>query len=331
MKPGSRHKSIREAAISWFLRMEHVEAEHPDRSRFEAWLMADPAHQQAYAEVADLWQDFDSPAQLARLTDAMDQRDRLARERNAQRRKSLGKIAGILLLASASLFGFRSWQSQPVMQLAAKAEIGQLVSQPLEDGSSITLSPSSDVEIVYYRDKRLVKLKRGEVIFDVARDESRPFIVESGNAEVTVLGTRFAVNRLNKLVRVSVDHGSVRVGTIMPEGETDPAALVLTDGQVAEIAKQGKPSRVSRPAADGFGFAQGRINFDKTGLEEIAETLSRYRKPEVTVRQPLSRDASITAFIKVTDIEKFLTNLPYMAPVKVEQHKEYTELIGTEH
>lgn len=328
MNTTSRLKSMRKVAIDWFLRMQQADAEHPDRSRFEAWLMADPAHQRAYAEVADLWQDFDSTSQLERLTNAMDQRDRIGRQRNMHRRKSLGKAAGVLLVIGASLLGFRTWQSQPVMQLAATAEIGEMVSQELADGSRITLNAHSDVEIVYYRNKRLVKLNRGEAIFDVARDESRPFIVESGNAEITVLGTRFAVNRLKHLVRVSVDHGSVRVAP-RSEGVEGNASLVLTNGQVGEIRAGGALSRVNRPAADGFGFANGMINFDKAGLEEIAETLSRYRKPEVRVRQPLANDASITAFIKTTDIESFLSSLPYMAPVAVEVRPDYTELIGS--
>lgn len=46
---------------------------------------------------------------------------------------------------------------------------------------------------VFSRKSRNVRLLRGEVMFDVARDEKRPFNVETYNSSISVLGTRFNV------------------------------------------------------------------------------------------------------------------------------------------
>lgn len=328
MGSSSQLRALRKAAIDWFMRMRNADTEDPRRSHFEAWLMAHPAHRQAYAEVSDLWHDFDSTAQLQSLAAAVAQKEFLEKEQRARKRKNLvAATLGIMLTVSAGLFGYRSWQAQPVMQMAASAGTGQIVSQQLEDGSTLTLNAGSDIEITYYRDRRLARLKRGEAIFEVARDEDRPFVVESGPAQVTVLGTRFAVNRLQDLVRVSVDHGRVRVEAPETAGNHLGAAIVLRDGEVAEIRPSGDPQRVSRTATDAFGFARGVIIFDKTGLEEIAETLSRYRPQPVEVRTAANSDVHVTAVIKTVDIEKFLAQLPRVAPVTIESTPQRTLIV----
>src|SRR5690606_25450933 len=106
----------------------------------------------------------------------------------------------------------------------------------------------------YYRDKRVAVLNKGEVIFDVAHDPERPFIVDSGHAQITVLGTYFAVNRLNQLVRISVDHGRVSVEAHHPDGNLRFEPLILSDGEVAEVEAGNRPVKVNRNAQDAFGF-----------------------------------------------------------------------------
>lgn len=319
---------MRETAIQWFMRMQDNDADHIDRSRFEAWLMSHPAHQQAYSEVAELWEDFDSPSQVQLLASAMDQKEQLKEERKNRIKKSIANTFGILVIAAASLLGYQMWQAQPLMQVAAVADIGQIKSQELEDGTKLTINSGSDIEIIYYRTQRLVKLKRGEAIFEVARDESRPFVVDSGTAKITVLGTRFAVNRLQKLVRVSVDHGRVKVEPQSTEGNTNNAPLILNSGEVAEISNSGVAKRVDFEAADAFGFQQGIITFDQAGLEEIAETLSRHRKPAVIAEVTAGHDVHITAVLNIKNVEKFLHNLPTMAPVTIQSNAKNTMLLS---
>lgn len=334
-------KTVREAAIAWFLRMQQIDIEHPDRSKFDAWLMADASHQQAYQQVSDVWEGFDSVEQLKSLDAAMQQKQFQqsisAKQTRARHiKQTLTGVLSVALITFVSLFGYRTWQAQPVMQTVAIAEIGQIKAQTLEDGTKLNINADSEVEVTYYRDKRLIKLKRGEVIFEVARDENRPFIIDSGFGRVTVLGTRFAVNRLQKRIRVSVDHGRVQLETVLDavneNGNTHQSdslirTLILHDGEVAEIMQNQTPKRTTQSANDAFSFAKGAISFDKAGLAEIAETLSRYRKPAVTLQSSLVDDAEITAVIKVQDIEKFIANLPDMAAVQVQSTPQQTVIM----
>jgi transmembrane sensor len=84
----------------------------------------------------------------------------------------------------------------------------------LPDGSEIVLEP--DASITYHAlltgKKRLVTLK-GNAFFDVAKDSTRPFIIHTSRADVTVLGTSFKIidEPDNGSVTVAVRSGSVMV------------------------------------------------------------------------------------------------------------------------
>ncbi|WP_047533483.1 FecR family protein [Methylotenera sp. N17] len=325
MHQAQQKKTLRETAISWFLRMQQVDYDHPDRGQFEAWLMMSPIHQIAYEEVAKTWEVFDSTEDLKSLDAAMEQKTFLDKKKRSNKiTQSIGSLLAITLIAFASLFAYRSWQAQPIMEVVKVADIGQIKNEVLDDGTKLNLNANSELEITYFRDRRVAKLKRGEVIFDVARDESRPFIVDSGYGRITVLGTKFAVNRLQKLIRVSVDHGKVQVDALDTTGASLSAPLVITNGQVAEVHQNHPPTRTNQLASDAFSFTDGIITFDKAGLEEIAETLSRYRQPQVSVQMPLTSDAEITAVINKQDVEKFIANLPNMASVGIEKSPNQT-------
>jgi len=322
-------KSLRETAIAWFLRMQQVDFEHADRSKFEAWLMQNPAHQQAYEEVTHIWEGFDSTAELKSLDAAMEQKNFLTKQKRTRKiSQSITTVLSIAIIVFAGLFGYRTWQAQPLSEVVKIAQVGQIKQETLEDGTKLNMNANSELEVIYFRDRRIAKLKKGEVIFDVARDESRPFIVDSGYGRITVLGTRFAVNRLQKIIRVSVDHGRVQVESLDVNGNVIATPLILNNGEVAEVRQQQTPKRSDQLASDAFSFEKGSISFDKAGLEEIAETLSRYRKPAVTVQTLPTEDAQITAVIKTQEVEKFIATLPDIAAVDTQSSPNQTVLIG---
>lgn len=317
--PRHHTDKLREVAIGWFIQLKDADADDPLRSKFEQWLMANVAHQQAYADVANVWASFDSPHDLAKLADTADQ-DAFF-QKSVQSKKIKNAIAGAVAAVAISVGGwlaFQTWQAQPVMQMVAQVAVGQVQSQRLQDGTLMTMNTGTDIEVTYYRDRRLVTLKRGEAIFEVARDEARPFIIDSGKAKITVLGTRFAVNRLTKLVRVSVDHGTVKVEPQHAGDATQTNALILHDGEVAEVKQDAtKPVRSHHQASDAFAFEKGMVVFEQADLDEIAETLSRYRKLPLVAEKSAPQQVHISSMLKTSAIETFIHQMPEIAPVHI--------------
>src|SRR3546814_11809300 len=74
---------------------------------------------------------------------------------------------------------------------------GEILRVPLRDGSAVTLNSNSEIDVDFDEGIRHVRLLRGEALFDVAKDSSRPFVVEADSPRVTAVGTSFTVNRVS--------------------------------------------------------------------------------------------------------------------------------------
>ena len=121
------------------------------------------------------------------------------------KRRSLRRriIAGITAIAAsvAIVFGLITIERNRAIDiLASKTETlyvpaGESMKMTLDDGSSIWLNGDTEIELpaVFGRKDRKLTVRRGEILLDVAKDESRPFYVETFASTIKVLGTRFDV------------------------------------------------------------------------------------------------------------------------------------------
>lgn len=314
---------IKQAAARWYMRMREAAPDAPERTTFEVWLLSDRKHQAAYRLIESTMEDFASTDRLKDLSNALSQK--LYFEQSTKRKKvsKLGSgLAVMLLCIGLGFLGqtqYEKWQAAPLSTQMQTTAVAQIAKRTLDDGTVITANANSALEIVYYRHQRLVKLNRGEAIFEVTKDAERPFIVETQQARITVLGTRFAVNQLSKKVRVSVDHGRVHVA----RADGTEKTLILENGEVAEISQETIiPVKVNRHAEDSFSFTSGRIVFDHADMFEVADTLSRYRQRPVNAVFFGDETPKVNAVLKVADIEDFIQMLPNSVPVMLKNRPE---------
>lgn len=317
------HDKVAETAARWFIRMQEAAPDAAERSQFEAWLMQSPLHQAAYASMSDAWQGIDSVTELQTLAQARQAEQFFkADARKKTRQKLAGTMASVLAalcIGWAGVHQYQTWQSTPTLQLAAQTTTAQLSTQTLDDGSRVTLNANSRIEIKYYRNQRHIDLLQGEAAFEVQPDRDRPFVVETQRLKVTVLGTRFAVNKLKQLERVSVDHGKVQV-----LNKQDQQGLILQNNQVAEINQHGLQARPQVSGQDYFRFISGTLVFNQASLSEIAETLSRYQPQPVTSDERSSE--KISAVVAIKDSNSFIATLPRIANVRVHRSPEGIQL-----
>jgi transmembrane sensor len=81
----------------------------------------------------------------------------------------------------------------------------------LEDGSRVTLNTASRIEVELKKNHRVVRLAKGEALFEVAHDTSRPFDVEAGSTVVRAVGTEFNIDMRPASTTVTVVEGRVAV------------------------------------------------------------------------------------------------------------------------
>jgi ferric-dicitrate binding protein FerR (iron transport regulator) len=146
----------------------------------------------------------------------------------------------------------------------------------LEDGTVVWLNAQSRL---YYPDsfdgdERRVKVE-GEAYFKVAKNEKRPFFVETAGQMVRVYGTEFNINSYgeNKSVYTTLVNGKISLYPI----ESPKAELILTPGNQAIFSKRDASTSVHRVDPEVMtSWRNGKFVFEEQTLEQIMQTLSRW-------------------------------------------------------
>lgn len=152
-----------------------------------------------------------------------------------RRMMRLARFAAVIAVAVGIGWGYVSHRERKWEMLATNIAVpaGQRLNITLQDGTSVWLNSGAEIEYpaLFAGNMRRVKV-RGEVLFDVARDERRPFIVETFACRVEVLGTRFNVDADERHGRFSTSllRGSVQVTTL-----AEAQQVVLKPGEKVSL------------------------------------------------------------------------------------------------
>ncbi|MEZ4701381.1 MAG: FecR domain-containing protein [Rhodothermales bacterium] len=182
----------------------------------------------------------------------------------------LAMAASLLILL---LFGALWWTTPRTVE----AVPGERLTATLPDGSTVELNSGSTLRYrpFFARTARLVTLD-GEAFFQVVSDGS-PFIVQTHNARVQVLGTRFNVSTRPGLAapetRVAVEEGRVRVDAL----RASSAGVELTASQETVVVADTTPPRPPASTALDVTLAwrHGGLAFQGLPLRLAADELGR--------------------------------------------------------
>lgn len=241
--------------------------------------------------------------------------DRTASDRPPSRRRAGSRRAvGAALVAAlvlAVIGGAWLWR-QPVT-VSAPAGTQQVATLP--DGSTMELNSGSTV--TYRRGfqawpfvdaaRRTVRLD-GEAFFDVSRTE-RPFVVETFNARVEVLGTRFNVRaRDASATQVTVSSGQVRVSS---PRHPDRSVVLDAPGQSSRVT--GDAPTPPEPANLDHALVWRKQGFAVTDqpLPVIVRELERRYGVTIELHPTLDRSRSTLSlyYPTRTDVETILRDV----------------------
>lgn len=304
-------------ARDWFMLLESNQATGADRERFARWLSLDSEHAQAFAELEAISQATRGMTELKSLEPLNSPRPSLWQKLSDLLAPSYAFAAVSLLAAALVSWPFISSTlspeaTAPVSYQTAKAEDREIF---LPDGSVVTLAANSRIEISLSDSQRHINLTQGEAFFDVAKDAKRPFIVDTHDSRVTVLGTHFNVNTVTGFSQVSVEEGRVEVSSLQQQD-----AEVLTAGQRVQLLDSGSLSPVAsiEPSAAGAWRRGLRIYFDAK-LEDVLLDLNRYSPQAITLGEENLHDLSVTAIFPADDIDLMLQALDNTLPLRLEK------------
>jgi transmembrane sensor len=173
----------------------------------------------------------------------------------------------------------------------------------LQDGSVVTLNTASEIQVSYSDTLRAVELVRGEALFDVAKNKSRPFVVAAGDTSVRVVGTSFSVRRIDTApVQVLVREGTVEV--FKPAQDTKPVRISANSMAVAQADNMQAIATMPLPAAQlhrQMAWQNGQIAFEGETLARAAEEFSRYSDTRIVIEDSGLAKEEIAGLFKATD------------------------------
>jgi len=340
---------IYEEACEWFIECRAGDLDDIARVEFDRWLRKSPEHQSAYLEIAAIWNEgssldpanrWDVETLIAKA--AEDSSNVVALERTARptregrdprqapttpapattiRRRRLFAIAASALLVTAALATYLL-----VPQGVYATTLGEQRSLALNDGSTVQLNSLSEIRIRYTEQERTVDLLKGQALFHIANDSTRPFVVCSGQTRIRAVGTQFDVYRKSDGTVVTVVEGRVAVrqsheGSEMREHEANDVssiragdgAILLAAGEQIIVTPQ-TAQRTSHPdVAGATAWTQRQLVFDAASLTDVANEFNRYNERKLVIDPSALGTQHISGVFSSTDpasLIRFLRDRP---------------------
>lgn len=316
----ARLDPVSEQAIDWMVRLRAGTPNAALQERFNAWLDMDPAHAQAWARLHErLGGSFNTVRALDRRVPGQTEHARqLLLQPHASRRDALRVIAGLGLIGGGLWLGARSPLGDSLLADLHTGR-GQRENFNLADGSRLSLNADSAVDLHFDDQQRLVILRRGELIIQVAVDPIRPLRVRTAQGEVRALGTRFLVAQEQDVTRVVVLEHSVRT-RLFDGSERD-----LQEGQAA-LLYAGRIEPLGSDQRHRADWLSGRLNVLDDPLEKVVDALRPYSRGFVRVA-PEVRDLRVQGVFPLNDPERTLSALAETLPIRVDRYSPWLTLI----
>jgi transmembrane sensor len=232
------------------------------------------------------------------------------------------KAAAVLLIIFASVFLFVSVPDTPegetslpiVTKIEKHALMGQKLTLLLPDGSLVKLNSGSRLIApeIFQGDIRKVFLE-GEAFFAVAEDSSRPFVVETIEMDVQVLGTSFNVRSYPGEENVSV---AVLTGKVMVSDRSDDAPdnqIFLMPEEMLDYSVEEKRFFEKRQFDPGLvlGWKDQQLVFRDETIKNILTTLSRWYNVQFDIKSILDQEREFTASFNNPTLKEVMESISY--------------------
>ncbi len=304
MNTKTSNSTISDTAIEWLVRLQSDNLSSDEEQQFFAWLEESAEHQRAYIEAEWIWEQ----GNLDQVADDSPKTGNVIPLRK--------RITPIALAASLALFVigivatvFLDYQSN---QYATR--IGEQLDIVLKDGSHLYLNTNSSIHTDLNDQRRLITLQQGEVFFDVAKDSSRPFLVETENGIIRVLGTQFNVLSSQQGSIVTVLEGSVGVTgnknvTQVSAQQFIPEARLAPDQQTTMSGPQIGTVRPIDHADKVIAWREGKLIYNGESFEQVLLDINRYFEGEIRVGDETLEDLKVIAVLQLQDKKSTLKAL----------------------
>ena len=309
------------------------EASREDIILLEKWVSQNETNKKLYNETKNIWvlaninntkNKIDVDSEWNKIEDKLFESKKITIQPQDKKNSfnQFYKIAAsVIVLLSVSFFLYFLISNSGQQKFVADNSVK---TSTLSDGSVITLNHNSS--LVYYKDvkdKRKVKLS-GDAFFNVKPDASKPFIIETQNADVEVLGTSFYVDsHIDKpTIEVTVKTGKVAFRVNNQELILLPGDKGVFDKSTGELVQE---------LNDNINFIAWKTKyfiFDNTSLTDVVSQLNSVYHANITIASPNLNNCRITARFDNQSIDAVLNVIKETLDLRIDKNNDGIRLTG---
>lgn len=319
-------QALIDAAVAWAVKIDYNQPAPETQRAFEQWLHADPLHALAWERVHSL-KGLDKtrgaiPPKLALDTLQAVNAKRQARGPGRRKAMKLLSLAGITVAAAWLARDNTPWQR---LLADISTAVGEQKTVRLSDGSVIVLNTDSAISTDLTGDRRIVVLRRGEIMVttgpDVQSAIARPFWVSTPVGSLRALGTRFVVRLDRERARISVQEGAVEL-----HPANGAASTIVHAGESLWLTADG-----TLPVEDlGFeddAWADGIVAGRNIRLADLVSELARYRRGHIACDERVA-DLRVSGVFHVKNTDQALQFLAQTQPIAVTYRTRFWVMVG---
>ena len=322
--PESEQDRLEAEAVTWLVRLTSGETTENDRRAADSWRRQSLAHQRAFEKASGIWDGMESlrdslisPGRSGDVCRQLQQTvdDSLStspyydRQNRWVWKAMVAAIAVVALSYTLQSDLLNNWRAD------YSTGTGEQATWELTDGSIVQLNTHAAVNLTYSSKIRGVDLLHGEVAFRVAKDPSRPFIVQANQGTIRAVGTEFFVYKLDHAVRVTVIEGIVDVSIPPGHGRTNSSAR-LQAGQSVQFGDDsglGEVEKVDLRVVT--AWQRGRLIFEAVPLTEVVEEINRYRPGHIVIFNDTLREHLVSGVFDLDSLDSAVTTIKQTLPM----------------
>jgi len=314
--PASSDMGPTEAAAYWRVRHDRGDMTVQEHAEFGSWRATSQAHEAAWQATGDLWDLFDNAddPHLEAMRAA-------ARSAGGARRSWMRPMAaalallsvpgGVFIISRSSLWSDLSG-GRAGLTSRYETQRGERATASLSDGTVVSLNSDTALEVTFDKAGRHVQLRRGQALFEVAKDKHRPFVVRAGDSAVTALGTVFDVKMAKEAFRVVLVEGRVAVSA-----EADPrsTAVIMTSGQELLKSRGGDIRVQTTDPEAALLWRKGLVEFNDVTLADAVEQINETSARSLRLADSRIGALRLSGVYRTGSPERFVASIAQVLPV----------------
>lgn len=326
---------LSEQAAGWFVRLVANDLSPRERREYLAWLKASDRHVEALLDIYR-YHGYGRKAKLhlrsapdndpgenvipfgPRGMNVVHQQALRVKRRRARLMRVAAAVAGVAFTIVAG------WAVKTeYLDNRIATGPGQWDRTMLSDGSVLRIGPNTRLRWSFDAGRRTVVLSEGEVVFEVAKDPDRPFVVTTHIGDVRAVGTEFGVSLMNASTAVvTVANGKVAVSRhhdarVITMGRAADVAELI-EGQQITLSVSGAQPVKQVDASRELQWATGYYEFRGETVSQAIEQFNRRNRVKVVMSDPaIGAIAMPFTTVKLDDPETFVLMLAARPDVQV--------------